>query len=204
MLRLNLLVAGILSLLHVHAQNCPASITVTAPSSQVAGKTFVFIADIKELPKELSVTYNWSVSMGTITSGQGTSVITVDPGNESGSCTATVEIGGLPAQCTRVASATVDITAAPEKIIATNLVTAAALNDAVKKFISKTNLKNLTISQNAIVNIYATNAAQFKQIKTIIEKAFTSNKVLTYQFKIVDMGVAKVASVEFLREKGMY
>ena len=204
MKKLNLLAIGILSLLHLTAQNCPTAITVTAPSTGVAGKTFEMIADIKELPKDLSVTYNWSVSKGTITSGQGTSVITVDPGDEAGSCTATVEIGGLPKECNRTASSTVDISPAPEKIIATNVVTSVALNDAVKKFISKTDLKNLSVAQNAVVNIYATNAGQFKQIKTILEKAFTTNEILAYQYTIVDMGVADAVSVEFFRTRSAY
>ena len=204
MKKLNLVAIGILSLLHLTAQNCPTAIIVTAPATAQAGKTVVFVADIKELPKELSVTYNWSVSMGTITSGQGTSVITVDPGNEPGSSTATVEIGGLPAACNRTASSTVAISPAPEKIIATNLVTSVALNAAVKKFISKTDLKNLSIAQNAVVNIYATNAGQFKQIKIILEKAFTANKILSYQYTIVDMGVADAAAVEFFRTRPAY
>jgi hypothetical protein len=48
-----------------------------------------------------SVTYNWSVSSGTITSGQGTPSITVatDASMAGGNVTATVDIGGTDPSC---------------------------------------------------------------------------------------------------------
>lgn len=52
-----------------------------------------------------SVTYNWSVSAGTISSGQGTPSITVDTtGLDGQTVTATVEVGGLPPECDRTRS----------------------------------------------------------------------------------------------------
>lgn len=52
-----------------------------------------------------SVTYNWSVSTGQISSGQGTPSITVDTASLGGqTVTATVEIGGLPPECDRTKS----------------------------------------------------------------------------------------------------
>ena len=61
-----------------------------------------------------SITYNWSVSAGTISSGQGTSSITVDTtGAAGGSVTATVEIGGIDPSCTRTASCTTSIAVPP-------------------------------------------------------------------------------------------
>jgi hypothetical protein len=46
------------------------------------------------------VTYNWSVSAGTITSGQGTPTITVDTANLAGqSITATLSVGGADPAC---------------------------------------------------------------------------------------------------------
>lgn len=45
-------------------------------------------------------TYNWSVSAGTISSGQGTSSITVNTSGLGGrNVTATVKIGGMPPEC---------------------------------------------------------------------------------------------------------
>jgi hypothetical protein len=61
-----------------------------------------------------SVTYNWSVSAGTISSGQGTPSITVDTTGLGGqTVTATVEIGGLPPECDRTRSCSFTVTTPP-------------------------------------------------------------------------------------------
>jgi hypothetical protein len=56
-------------------------------------------------------TYNWTVSSGTISSGQGTSSITVDTAGLAGgsSVTATVSVGGLDPSCTASASCSAGI-----------------------------------------------------------------------------------------------
>jgi hypothetical protein len=199
------LAVSVLLLLQLSAQNCPKSIKVSGPTMDVeAGKSFQFIADISGLPEDLSVTYNWSISAGIITSGQGTSVITVEVGNNDETCTATVELGGLPKECNRSASATVSIKKAPEKIFTLTTVTNASLNDAIKRFISKTDLKNSRLSQNALVNVYAINTQQFAKIKTLIEKFFTANGILSYQYTIVNSGIAKAAAVEMFLIKNSY
>jgi hypothetical protein len=204
MKKLFLVTVSILALLELRSQNCPTSIKVDAPSMDVeSGKPFQFSAMVSGLPQNLSVTYNWSISAGTITSGQGTSVITVEVGDE-GSCTATVEIGGLSKECRNTGSATVTIKKAPEKIITVNPVTNASLNDAIKKFISKTDFKNIMLSQNALVNVYSINSQQFAKIKTQIEKFFTANGILSYQYTVTDSGIAKAASVEMFLVKNSY
>ena len=59
--------------------------------------------------------FNWVVSAGKITSGQGTSVIKVDTTGTGGQMiTATVEVTGLSASCTRTASVSSDIDARPQ------------------------------------------------------------------------------------------
>jgi len=99
MKKLLLITAFILSLLELRSQNCPTSIRVSAPMDVESGKSFEFIATVNGLPQNISVTYNWSISTGIITSGQGTSVITVEAGDSTDDCTATVDIGGLPREC---------------------------------------------------------------------------------------------------------
>ena len=96
---------------------------------------------------------------------------------------------------------------APQKIITANYTTAAALNALVKKFMVQTNLKDISISQNALINIYAgpaTNATQLKAIHTVIENAFKKNGIYTYQYKIIDSGLKKVATVEMFIQKKQY
>jgi len=166
-----------------------------------SGASFMFIAAVNGLPKDVSVTYNWSVSAGIITSGQGTSVITVEAGNDDANCTATVEIGGLPRECSNSSSATVSIKRAPEKIITVNPVTNASLNDAIKKFISKTNFKDLKLSQTASIKVYPVNDQQFTKIKMQIEKYLTANGILSFQYSITNSGIAKAASVEMFLVK---
>jgi hypothetical protein len=57
------------------------------------------------------VTYNWSVSAGTISGGQGTPSITIDTAGLGGqTVTATVEIGGLPPECDRTRSCSFTVT----------------------------------------------------------------------------------------------
>ncbi|MBX7174196.1 MAG: hypothetical protein K1X72_24700 [Pyrinomonadaceae bacterium] len=59
-----------------------------------AGEKTVFTANLK--PTSASATYNWTVSAGTITKGQGTPTIEIETlANQEGSLTATVEIGNV-------------------------------------------------------------------------------------------------------------
>ena len=82
------------------APPCP-TVSVSCPSDVDLNGAITFSASVSAP----SVTYNWSVSAGTITGGQGTSSITVDTAGLGGqTVTATVEVGGLAAACTRTAS----------------------------------------------------------------------------------------------------
>lgn len=90
---------------------CP-TLSVTGPDSEVtAGDGITFSANVVSGETKANVTnaltFNWSISAGVITSGQGTSAITVDTADIAGqSVTATLELGGLPPACSRSASAT--------------------------------------------------------------------------------------------------
>lgn len=86
---------------------CP-NVSVSCPSDVDQGSPITFTASAGDA----SVTYNWSVSAGTISSGQGTSSITVDTAGLGGqTVTATVELGGLDPSCSRTASCTTGIRA---------------------------------------------------------------------------------------------
>jgi hypothetical protein len=89
---------------------CP-TVAVSCPASVDPGSPITFSSS---LSSSANVTYNWSVSAGTISSGQGTSSITVDTTGLGGqSVTATVEVGGLDPSCARTASCTISVTAPP-------------------------------------------------------------------------------------------
>ncbi|MGZ5435094.1 MAG: hypothetical protein ACXWID_02205 [Pyrinomonadaceae bacterium] len=88
---------------------CP-TLGVTCPGDVDEGQPATFTANFGQGTPTVSETYNWTVSSGTITSGQGTSSITVDTkGVGGGSITATVEIGGVDPSCNRTASCTVAV-----------------------------------------------------------------------------------------------
>jgi hypothetical protein len=91
------------------ARECP-KVVVTCPDTVRSGEPANFTASIDNAPADAQLTYNWDVSAGTITSGQGTSSVTVDTTGFAGlAVTATVEVGGLPESCPESTSCTLAI-----------------------------------------------------------------------------------------------
>lgn len=80
---------------------CP-SLSVSGPAGITApGGTMTFVANLSGGSQDRPITYNWTVSAGTIESGQGTPTITVRVPSDmaGGNITATVDIGGLDPTC---------------------------------------------------------------------------------------------------------
>jgi hypothetical protein len=103
----------------VQVCECP-TFDVTGPAGVVnAGETLTFTANVSG-GTATTVTYNWTVTSGTITEGQGTPVIRVaTTGDQAGSAlTASVEIGGVCDQCERTKSVTVQfpVALAPRQV----------------------------------------------------------------------------------------
>jgi hypothetical protein len=83
---------------------CP-QVNVTCPSEADPNSSVTVTAAFTQGTPIVSETYNWTVSAGSITSGQGTSSITVSTAGAAGSTiTATVEVGGVDPSCNRTAS----------------------------------------------------------------------------------------------------
>ena len=93
---------------------CP-TVSVSCPTDVDPNSPITFTASVSGGAEGATFTYNWSVSAGTISSGQGTSTITVDTAGLSGqSVTATVSIGGADPSCTgTTASCTTQIKTPP-------------------------------------------------------------------------------------------
>jgi hypothetical protein len=93
---------------------CPV-VSVSCPSDVGPGEPITYTASVSGGETGATWTYNWSVSAGTISSGQGTSTITVDTAGLAGqSVTATVSIGGADPSCTgTTASCTTNIRTPP-------------------------------------------------------------------------------------------
>jgi hypothetical protein len=148
---------------------CP-SLSVSGPSGITApGTSVTFTATSSG-----DVTYNWTVSAGTISSGQGTSSITVDTTglSNNSSITATVDISGanLCADCPRRSTANADI--AINKPNANLIDTYGKIpNDAVKAHVEGlySQLANDPTAHGYII-IYGT-PAQIKAARAQIDKA---------------------------------
>jgi hypothetical protein len=92
------------------AAQCP-SVRTSGPSDTVTEATPVtFAADVSGGDLNVTPTFNWTVSAGTIASGQGSSAITVDTTGAGGmSITATVDVGGYDRSCSTTSSWTSEI-----------------------------------------------------------------------------------------------
>jgi hypothetical protein len=94
--------------------NCPAGVFTPLPCPTVAvscpdtgrpGTPATFTANVSGGDPNVTPTFNWTVSAGTISSGQGTSSITVDTqGMSDRAFTATVDVGGYDRACLTSAS----------------------------------------------------------------------------------------------------
>jgi hypothetical protein len=83
---------------------CPV-VRVICPENLAADAPITFIANVSGGDPSAVPTYNWTLSTGTILSGQGTDTIMVDRAGLAGqTVTATVNIGGYDASCTATAA----------------------------------------------------------------------------------------------------
>ena len=88
---------------------CP-NIAVSSPDSVDAGQPITYTASVSRGSSRVSPTFNWTVSGGTISAGQGTSSITLDTtGLPNTSVTATVEVGGYARSCSTGKSSTTSV-----------------------------------------------------------------------------------------------
>jgi hypothetical protein len=92
---------------------CP-TITVSGPRGVTnRGETMTFRTDVSAVGPRLA--FEWTVSSGTIMSGQATSEITVKPDGDTTfvNITANVTVEGLPSGCEKTASDTAPLESAP-------------------------------------------------------------------------------------------
>ncbi len=166
--------------------NCDcATLSVSGPSGVTSpGTPMTFTAN---LSKGDSVTYNWTVSAGTITSGQGTASIMVDTtGLEGSNVTATVELGGLEAgcNCPSTASETAGVADKPGSNLTDEF--GPLKDDDVKARVDNfyIQLNNDPTAQGYIIN-YGT-AAEIKRRKAQLMKAINFRKYDSSRVTMVD------------------
>ena len=93
------------------AQQCP-TVTVSCPDTAKENLegALTFTANVSGGDPNVTPTFNWTVSAGTISSGQGTSSISVDTTGIGGqTVTATVDVGGFSRECRTSNSCTTSI-----------------------------------------------------------------------------------------------
>jgi hypothetical protein len=93
------------------AQQCP-TVTVSCPDTarENLEAALTFTANVSGGDSNVTPTFNWTVSAGTISSGQGTSSIKVDTTGIGGqTVTATVDVGGYSRECRTSNSCTTSI-----------------------------------------------------------------------------------------------
>jgi hypothetical protein len=89
---------------------CP-TVRVSCQDTASEGQTITFTASVTGGDPSVTPTYNWTVSAGTIASGQGTSSITVNTAGLGGqTVTATVDVGGYDRSCSTSASCSTAVT----------------------------------------------------------------------------------------------
>ncbi len=99
--------------MNASGQPAPAScpmVRVSCPDSVQVGADLTFTANVSGGPAEVTPTFNWTVSAGSIKSGQGTSTIVVDTTDTGGqTITATVDVGGFARECSTSNSCTTSV-----------------------------------------------------------------------------------------------
>jgi len=166
---------------------CPA-VSITGPAGiTTPGETMTFTANASGGSQD-RVTYNWTVSAGTIESGQGTPSIVVrtTPEMAGTTVTATLTIGGLDAtcNCTTTYTESGGVATKPQA----NLVETVgpATNDDIKARVDNwyTLLNQNPQSQGYVIN-YGT-PAQIKARRAQITKAITFRKYDPTRITFVD------------------
>lgn len=93
------------------AVSCPR-VVVSCPDSVRAGEELTFTANVSGGDADVEPTFNWTVSAGTISSGQGRATIMVDTAGIGGqTVTATVDVGNFPRECITSHSCTTSVAA---------------------------------------------------------------------------------------------
>jgi hypothetical protein len=91
---------------------CP-TVVVSCPDDLGQGSRVTFTAKVTGGDPNVTPTFDWKVSAGAITAGQGTSSITIDTTGVSGTVTATVDVGGYDRSCLTSNSCTLSPGLAP-------------------------------------------------------------------------------------------
>ena len=181
--------------------DCPV-IRVAAPISVIDGATLTISADVQGTNQ--MYTYNWSVSAGSISAGQGTSTIIIDTDGMKGqNITATLEVGGLAPECGRSASATVSVEAVRPKAELYNksvYSTASSFTTVLNGFAGSVDSLSSDPLARRLVILYPGNnkkgADELAKMEKIANAVFKKARITTDMVEIIKGGKQEISSYE--------
>ena len=180
---------------------CP-TISVTGPADVTKpGATMTFTVNASGGSDTNSPTYNWTVSQGTIVSGQGTSSITVQTTEAMAgqNVIATVDVGGLCATCPTTYSETAGIdvgASAPPDITIPSGTAGDIIKAQLDTFFG--NLANLPTAQGYVISYgnKAQIAKREREVRTAIRfRNFDEKRITFLQGAPQDKGIVTVLKV---------
>lgn len=94
-------------------QACPVISDIYGPAKVEAGGSVALKVLISGGDPNVTPTYNWMVSAGQLSGGQGTAKVTLDSTGAKGPITVTLDIGGYDRSCGAARTTTITITPKP-------------------------------------------------------------------------------------------
>lgn len=168
-------------------QGCPTIEIVTPSVLTTAGDSFTVNAAIKSTLGVGSLKYNWSVSNGTIESGQGTSTLSVRTTREHAyeNIKVTVTISGISSVCENTASETVAIAPVIAELAPADQFGAIGPNKV------KAIIDNIFIELDSDPNLFALFEMEFTDSETVQDRTLRITRILdAIKFRKYDVNKA--------------
>jgi hypothetical protein len=185
------------------AQKCP-SIRVSSADLIKAGETTSFTAVLSGGDPAVTPTYNWSISAGTIESGQGTSNIVVNSTGLGGqSITATVDVGGYARECVTSNSSTISVEESvkdAEMVMNGTYLNSRSFAEEASKFANDIQTAYSVVqAPHAVVILYpgkTAAAAAIKDMTRSLKAVFAKKGMNSSTYKIITGGKRPKTSYE--------
>jgi hypothetical protein len=182
------------------SEPCPTIQYVNPPYEVEAGKPVTLTVKVSGLAANVSVTYNWAISGGTIVSGQGTEKISIDTKDAEGSTiTATVEVSGLSPTCNSISSHTLSVLEKKKPAMLKIYEGKYVSNAELEKQIDELVLARIVTEGKGYIIFYAGQKAVGGEVKRLTEVAkaqIKKNKVDATLFVIIEGGRRDATSFE--------
>jgi hypothetical protein len=155
---------------------CPA-LNISCPEDIEERQPLVCSINVSGGDPDLNITYNWSVSDGTIKEGRGTPTIEIDTTGLAGKeVTVTAEVGGLPLSCEKSKSSKVQIRQGERR-------TAANKPPVIKSFTSEAGTVAIPCPDWR-PNALSCTPSQSYKIKLITDAADPDGDALRYEYVV--------------------